>query len=233
MTDRIKIQIRSLEFHYRKMPVLEDISLDIPDRAVTSVTGPSGQGKSTFLICLNRLWQEIEGARAKGSVCIDFGQGFEEINRPDYPLSLLRRRVGMVFQTPNPLPMSIYNNMAFPLKLVREKDRERIARKVETALRQAFLWDEVKDRLNEDARLLSGGQQQRLCIARALVLAPQVLLLDEPTSSLDPASVAVIEELLVSLKQDRSIILVSHYADQVKRIADHELAMSGRALVPV
>ncbi len=233
MAEKIKIQIRNLWCRYQNTRVFENINLDIPDRSITSVTGPSGQGKSSFLICLNRLWEEIEGADAGGDVSIDFGLGYENINDPEYCLSLLRRRVGMVFQSPNPLPMSIHKNIAFPLRLVREKNQAVVAEKVKRALTQAFLWDEVKDRLFEDARLLSGGQQQRLCIARALVLNPQVLLLDEPTSSLDQASVAVIEELLVALKQTRTIILVSHYADQVKRIADHELVMSGRCLKPV
>lgn len=231
MNDTPKIKIRDLNFWYAKRQILEEIRLDIQDRSVTSITGPSGQGKSSFLTVFNRLWENIDGALATGKICIDFGNGFEDINRPDCRLPLLRRRVGMVFQMPNPLPMSIRKNMAFPLILKGEKNRDAVAAKVETALRQALLWDEVKDRLDEDARALSGGQQQRLCIARALVLKPQVLLLDEPTSSLDEAAVHEVEKLLLRLRKERTIILVSHYMDQVRRIADRHLVLRDRKLV--
>lgn len=230
MEDMIKIQIRDLWFYYKNSPILENVHLDILENAVTSITGPSGQGKSSFLMTLNRLWQNIDGASVKGDIRINFGNGFEDINNQKYPLPRLRQKVGMVFQVPNPLPMSIYKNIAFPLKLIGEKNREKNVQKVEQALKKAYLWEEVKDRLTEDARVLSGGQQQRLCIARALVLEPQVLLLDEPTSSLDEASVEVIEQLLLTLKEKCTIILVSHYMDQVKRIADKRLVLSHRQL---
>ncbi len=230
MEENIKIQIRDLGFCYKTRPILEKVSLDIQSRTITSVTGPSGQGKSTFLTVLNRLWQNISGVQVTGNVAIDFGNGFENINHRDYDLPRLRQKVGMVFQMPNPLPMSIFRNIAFPLKLVGEKDRETIGRKVEQALKHALLWEEVKDRLWDDAQQLSGGQQQRLCIARALVLAPQVLLLDEPTSSLDENSVRQVERLLLDLKKTTTIILVSHYMDQVKRIADRQLILSNRQL---
>ena len=159
---------------------------------------------------LNRLWESIDGAKMSGRVEIELGTGFENIYAGKTNLSDLRRQVGMVFQTPNPLPMSIYNNVAFPLKLKGEKNRRNISSMVENALKKSFLWEEVKARLNKDARDLSGGQQQRLCIARALILNPQVLLLDEPTSSLDEKSGRVIEDLLIELKTDCTIILVSH-----------------------
>jgi phosphate transport system ATP-binding protein len=231
MEDNIKIQIRDLWFYYKTNPILENIHVDIPKNTITSITGPSGQGKSSFLMTLNRLWQSIDGASVKGQIKINFGNGFEDINHQNYPLPQLRQKVGMVFQTPNPLPMSIYKNIAFPLKLIGEKNREKNLPKVEQALKRAFLWEEVKDRLTHDATELSGGQQQRLCIARSLVLNPQVLLLDEPTSSLDETSVKKIEQLLLNLKEKCTIILVSHYMDQVKRIADKKLVLSNRQLV--
>lgn len=228
--NNIKIQIENLGFYYQQKTILENINVRFEKNTITSITGPSGQGKSTFLMTLNRLWENIDGAHAKGRIHIDFGKGFEDISRKSYCLATLRQKVGMVFQTPNPLPMSIYKNIAFPLKLIGEKDKATVFPKVQRALEDAFLWDEVKDRLYEDAGLLSGGQQQRLCIARALVLNPQVLLLDEPTSSLDETSVGVIEDLLLELKQKCTIILVSHYMDQIKRIADNKLVLSDRQL---
>ncbi|WP_022666773.1 phosphate ABC transporter ATP-binding protein [Desulfospira joergensenii] len=230
MANETIIKIRDLRFFYKTLPVLEGIHADIAANAVTSISGPSGQGKSSFLMVLNRLWESVEGAGVKGQVSIDLGKGFEDIYADDMSLSRLRRKVGMVFQVPNPLPMSIFKNIAFPLKLIGEKNPGVISQKVRTALEQAFLWDEVKDRLSEDAEKLSGGQQQRLCIARSLVLQPRVLLLDEPTSSLDETSVRVIEDLLLELKSRCTIILVSHYMDQVKRIADHRLVLSHRKL---
>lgn len=231
MKNKIKIQIRDLWFYYKNRPILEGIDVDIPKNTITSITGPSGQGKSSFLMTLNRLWQSIDGASVKGNVHINFGNGLEDINHQKYPLPQLRQKVAMVFQTPNPLPMSIYKNIAFPLKLIGKKDREKNVEKIEHVLKKTFLWEEVKDRLTEDARILSGGQQQRLCIARALILHPQVLLLDEPTSSLDKTSVEVIEQLLLTLKQKCTIILVSHYMDQIKRIADKKLVLSNRQLM--
>lgn len=230
MEKKIKIQVRNLFFHYKTNPILEDINVDIPQNTITSITGPSGQGKSSFLMVLNRLWQSIDGARVEGQVRVDFGDGFQDINHMKCSLPWLRQKVGMVFQLPNPLPMSIYRNIAFPLKLTGEKDKKIISQKVKHALERAYLWEEVKDRLSEEASLLSGGQQQRLCIARALILEPPILLLDEPTSSLDETSVAVIEQLLLDLKENCTIIMVSHYMDQVKRIADQKFILSGGEL---
>lgn len=232
MKKNIQIRIKNLWFYYHGRSILEDIHSEIEKNAITAISGPSGQGKSTFLMILNRLWENIDGAKVKGRVEMDFGNGFEDVYDENYPLHQLRRRVGMVFQTPNPLPMSIYKNIAFPLTLMGEKNQTKISHTVEAALKKAFLWDEVKDRLLENAETLSGGQQQRLCIARALVPEPDILLLDEPTSSLDEASVRVIEELLLELKKNRTIILVSHYTDQIGRIADHRLMLSGHQLRP-
>ncbi|WP_020589226.1 phosphate ABC transporter ATP-binding protein [Desulfobacter curvatus] len=233
MQNSVKIKIRNLYFYYRTRAILKNITIDIHENSITSITGPSGQGKSSFLTILNRLCHSMEGARVEGQVTIDFGKGFEDIFQKDYALPELRKRVGMVFQTPNPLPMSIYKNVAFPLKLAGHKKQDSIRKKVKRSLEHAFLWDEVKDRLSDDARLLSGGQQQRLCLARSLVLDPQVLLLDEPTSSLDETSVQVIEELLARLKNKCTIIMVSHYMDQVKRIADQQFVLRDRQLKSV
>jgi len=230
MEENTKITVRNLWFYYNSHPVLEDISIDIIGNTITAVTGPSGQGKSTFLMTLNRLWESIDGAGIKGKISIKFGRDFQDIYDGKYLVSVLRRQVGMVFQVPNPLPMSIYNNIAFPLKLEGKNNRKNMPSRVEDALKRSFLWDEVKDRLTEDARALSGGQQQRLCIARALILNPQVLLLDEPTSSLDERSGRVIEDLLLELKNDCTIVLVSHYLDQVKLIADTGMRLSHRQM---
>ena len=175
---------------------------------------------------LNRLWENIPEARMEGSIGIKFDGNFRNIYDRSFPPPELRRLVGTVFQAPNPLPMSIYKNIAFPLKLAGKKDKNLITDKVEKALERAYLWREVKDRLSEDATTLSGGQQQRLCIARSLVLEPEILLLDEPTSSLDSKSAAVIEKLLRSLRDTCTLIVVSHYLDQVSRIADRVLALS-------
>jgi phosphate transport system ATP-binding protein len=221
-----KIKIEHLGFYYNTQPVLNDISMEIAGNTITAVTGPSGQGKSTLLLTLNRLWETLEGARLAGRIEILFGEHFQNIYDPGFRVSELRRLVGMVFQMPNPLPMSIYKNMTFPLKLKGEDKQADTPFRVETALKRCFLWEEVKDRLTQDARTLSGGQQQRLCIARALILNPQVLLLDEPTSSLDDTACTMIEELLVEVKKECTILLVSHYLDQVKRIADTGLRLS-------
>jgi phosphate transport system ATP-binding protein len=216
-----KVSLAKVSFFYGRRQILNELTAVFPDRAISVVVGPSGEGKSTLLLTLNRLWEEIPGARATGSVRLLGKEGkWLEVNAPDIDLPALRRRVGMVFQTPNPLPMSIFKNIAFPLRLAGLKNRTEIADRVETALCRACLWPEVADRLGADARTLSGGQQQRLCIARALVTEPELLLLDEPTSSLDARACRGIEELLLSLKEKQALILVSHYQEQVARIAD-------------
>ena len=215
-----KICTEQLSFYYGKKPVLQQVSLTLPERRLTAITGPSGSGKSTLLSVLNRMWSEIPGARLSGAAQIRLGERWHDLCDRRLPAQQLRRQVGMVFQVPNPLPMSIFRNVAFPLKLAGCRDRRQIAARVESALRRTLLWDEVKDMLKQDARQLSGGQQQRLCMARSLVLEPEVLLLDEPTSALDAVASAGIEELLLSLKKDCTLVLVSHYLDQVKRLAD-------------
>jgi len=216
----IKIRILGLHFFYKRRQVLHDVNLDLPANQITAITGPSGSGKSTFLMVLNRLWEEMEGCTLQGRVEMALDGGRIDIHAPGVDVQELRRRVGMVFQQPNPLPMSIRRNVAFPLQLAHVRDKQRIAGEVERALRQVHLWDEVRDRLDEDGRALSGGQQQRLCLARALVLRPEVLLLDEPTASLDPAAAAAIEALLIELKTSCTLVMVSHYHDQIQRIAD-------------
>jgi phosphate transport system ATP-binding protein len=220
MTEDTKIRVAGLNFSYRGRPVLRDVNLDFAENTITALTGPSGVGKSTFLMALNRLWENVPGAHMQGSVRIRLQGEVRDVYARAMSVTELRKMVAMVFQAPNPLPMSIRRNMAFPLRLAGAKNRGLVAERLEQALRMANLWDEVKDRLNDDARNLSGGQQQRLCIARALVLEPEVLLLDEPTSSLDQASTAAIEELLTSLKERLTILVVSHYLEQVVRISD-------------
>ncbi len=227
-----KIIIKELSFAYRRRPVLDRVAAAIPASMITAIVGPSGQGKSTLLMTLNRLWEEIPGAQASGSIKIRFNRDWIEINSPKVDPPWLRARVGMVFQAPNPLPASIYKNMAFPLKIAGVKNRKEVDERVEKALRQAFLWTEVKDRLTDDARTLSGGQQQRLCIARALILEPEILLLDEPTSSLDAEAGAVIEDLLSELKSDCTLVMVSHYQEQVRRIADRVFRLENGILKP-
>jgi phosphate transport system ATP-binding protein len=224
-----KIVLNDLCFFYGAKPILLHIRADFRAHNITAVVGPSGQGKSTLLTVFNRLWEEIPGAHLKGEVKIRLEGQWANVHGDDYPTDRLRRKVGMVFQDPNPLPMSIYKNVAFPLKLAGVKDKQSIETRVCEALQQAFLWEEVKDRLGADARTLSGGQQQRLCIARTLITKPEILLLDEPTASLDARACGVIEQLLQALKAHCTIIMVSHYMDQVRRVADDvmELAEGG------
>jgi phosphate transport system ATP-binding protein len=231
MTPDIKIRVAGLSFSYRDRTILQDVSVSFPENAISALSGSSGVGKSTFLMTLNRLWENISNAKMKGTVEIKLQNQFRNIYAPDLAVTDLRKMVAMVFQVPNPLPMSIRKNVAFPLKLSGERNRGIVGEKIEQALKMANLWNEVKDRLNEDARNLSGGQQQRLCIARALVLEPEVLLLDEPTSSLDQASTTIVEDLLLKLKDRLTILIVSHHPEQVKRIADKVVEFADRAVV--
>jgi phosphate transport system ATP-binding protein len=225
---RTKIEFSDVSFCYGSRCVLERINAGFAEHALTAIVGPSGQGKSSLLTAVNRLWEEVPGARVDGRVAVRFDQHLTDVrNCPEHSL---RRKVGMVFQDPNPLPMSVFKNVAFPLKLTGRKDKGGIAADVRTALEAAFLWDEVKDRLDADARTLSGGQQQRLCIARALILNPEVLLLDEPTASLDAAAGTVIENLLVNLKSRCTLLMVSHYMDQVNRVADCVMTLNNGQL---
>lgn len=233
MLGQTKIRIKRLSFSYFDNMVLDAVNAEFRENRITSIVGPSGQGKSSLLSILNRLWEGIPGAAMSGEVEINFNGRFENIYARDYDSVALRRRVGLIFQTPNALPMSIEKNTAFPLKLLGVKDRDLVREKIRKALEQAFLWDEVKGRLGDDGRSLSVGQQQRLCIARALVLDPEILMLDEPTSSLDPLACEMIEDLLLILKNECTVVLVSHYQEQVARISDEVFQLADRRLSPV
>ncbi len=220
MQNQTKIRINSLSFSYFDSLVLDNVSAEFKENRISAIVGPSGQGKSTLLSTINRMWEGTPGASMRGGIEIRFDGRFQDIYAPSCNPVELRRKAGLIFQVPNPLPMSIEKNVAFPLKLLGIKDRDLIRSKVQKALGQAFLWDEVKGRLGDDGRSLSTGQQQRLCIARALVLNPEILLLDEPTSSLDPLACKMIEDLLLSLKNECTLVMVSHYQEQVARISD-------------
>ncbi len=210
-------EIEKLNAWFGEHHVLKDITLKIEMQQVTAIIGPSGCGKSTFIRCLNRLHEVVPGARVSGSVLLDA----QDIYGPGMNPVLVRRRVGMVFQKPNPFPtMSVYDNVAAGLRLNGMRRRSVLNERVERALRQAALWDEVKDMLHKSGTSLSGGQQQRLCIARALAVEPEVLLLDEPCSALDPIATARIEELLLDLRKTYTIIIVTHNMQQAARVSD-------------
>jgi phosphate transport system ATP-binding protein len=212
----VKLDVRILSFWYGAAQALFDVTLAIPDRSVTAFIGPSGCGKSTFLRVLNRMNDLIEGARMTGTVLLE-GQ---DIYRRDVNLVNLRRRVGMVFQKSNPFPKTVFENVAYGPRVAGKTDPARLEAVVEDSLRKAALWDEVKDRLNQSALDLSGGQQQRLCIARALATDPEVLLMDEPASALDPQSTLRIEDLIFELKRNYTIGIVTHNMQQAARISD-------------
>ncbi|MCX6152470.1 MAG: phosphate ABC transporter ATP-binding protein PstB [Ignavibacteriales bacterium] len=211
----IKLSIKNLEAYYGKNKVLKDISMEIPKNKVVAIIGPSGCGKSTFIRCLNRM-HEVVGGTIKGSILLDG----EELTKTD-PV-LLRKRVGMVFQKPNPFPtMSIFNNVAAGLRLNGIRNKKLITPIVERCLQQAALWDEVKDNLGDSGANISGGQQQRLCIARTLAVDPEIILMDEPASALDPISTAKIEELIFKLKKNYTIVIVTHNMQQAARVSDY------------
>ncbi len=214
----IKIDVRNLNFYYGDFHALKDITFPIYEKKITAIIGPSGCGKTTLLRCFNRMHDLYEGARYEGEAIL-YPEEINLIGRDIDPI-LVRMRIGMVFQKPNPFPKSIYENVAYGLKLRGIKKKSILDEKVEKALRDAALWDEVKDRLHENAYSLSGGQQQRLCIARAIAPEPEVLLLDEPTSALDPISTAKIEELIEELKKKLTIVIVTHNMQQAARISD-------------
>jgi len=216
MNNELKMSTDKLNFYYGPAQALHEISLDFYDNQVTALIGPSGCGKSTLLRCLNRMNDLIPNSRVEGKVKLDE----EDIYDPDIDVVTLRSRIGMVFQKPNPFPKSIFENVAYGLRVKGIKDRNFIEERVETSIQRAALWDEVKNRLHESALGLSGGQQQRLCIARAMAVEPEVLLMDEPASALDPIATQKIEELINELKNRYTIIIVTHNMQQAARISD-------------
>ena len=211
-----KLEVRNFNFFYGENKVLHDIALDIPEKKVTAFIGPSGCGKSTFLRSINRMNDIIPGTRVEGKIAMDG----RDLYAPDVDVVSLRRKVGMVFQKSNPFPKSIYENIAYGLRIAGTRDRRVLDETVERSLRRAALWDEVKDRLNASGLALSGGQQQRLCIARALAVDPEVLLMDEPASALDPIATQKIEELVYELKNNYTIVIVTHNMQQAARVSD-------------
>ena len=211
------IEVSSLSLYYGEKQALKNISLEIPEKQVTAFIGPSGCGKSTLLRCFNRMNDLIDDVRLEGTIRINK----DDINAPEVDVSMLRRRVGMVFQRPNPFPKSIFENVAYGLRLEGRRKRTELDERVEWALRNAALWDEVKDRLKESALSLSGGQQQRLVLARAIAIKPEVVLLDEPASALDPISSQKIEDLIQQLKSEYTIVIVTHNMQQAARVSDH------------
>lgn len=215
-TNKVKVEAQHINFFYGQTQALKDINLHIHRNEVTAFIGPSGCGKTTFLRLLNRMNDFVEGARLEGKVLID-GKNIYSKKTDIYEL---RKSVGMVFQKPNPFPKTIFENVAYGLRVNSIKDKELIADRVERSLKQAALWDEVKDKLNKSAYALSGGQQQRLCIARTLAIEPSVVLMDEPTSALDPISTAKVEQLIYELKNDYTIVIVTHNMQQAGRISD-------------
>lgn len=216
-----KIMVRGLNLWYSGKQALKDICVDIQEKRVTAIIGPSGCGKSTFVRCLNRMNDLVEGVRITGEVFLDGILDGENIYDPDVNVVELRRRVGMLFQSPNPFPMSVYDNVAYGPRIHGERDKERLDEIVEWSLKSAALWDEVKDRLNKSALDLSGGQQQRLCIARTIAVKPEILLFDEPCSALDPIATGKIEDLIHELKKQYTIVIVTHNMQQAARVSDY------------
>jgi phosphate transport system ATP-binding protein len=216
-----KIVINDLRFYYKKFEALKNINLRLLDKRVTAFIGPSGCGKSTLLRCLNRMYDLYPEQRATGEIVVDG----HNILDPKIDLNLLRAKIGMVFQKPTPFPMSIFDNIAFGIRLYESLPHGELVDRVESALRRAALWDEVKDKLKQSGLGLSGGQQQRLCIARAIAVKPEVLLLDEPCSALDPISTQKVEELISELKTDYCIIMVTHSMQQAARSSDYTAFM--------
>lgn len=211
-----KITVESLNLHYGENHALKNVNMEIADHAITAFIGPSGCGKSTFLRCLNRMNDLVDGCRVEGKVILDG----EDIYNKRVDTTLLRKKVGMVFQQPNPFPMSIYDNIAYGSRLHGIKNKKELDEIVERSLLGAAIFEEVKDRLHKSALGLSGGQQQRLCIARALAVSPEVLLMDEPTSALDPISTLKIEELMETLKKKYTVVIVTHNMQQAARVSD-------------
>ncbi|MFZ5826251.1 MAG: phosphate ABC transporter ATP-binding protein PstB [Bacillota bacterium] len=213
----MRMTVENVDLYYGTFRALRSISLNIPEHRVTALIGPSGCGKSSFLRCLNRMNDLVPGARVTGRILLDG----EDIYAPQVDVVLLRKRIGMVFQRPNPFPMSIYENVAYGPRIHGERRKAVLDEVVENSLRGAALWDEVKDRLGKSALGLSGGQQQRLCIARSLAVKPELLLMDEPASALDPISTAKVEDLIRELREKYSIVIVTHNMQQAARISDY------------
>jgi len=213
----VKLETRGLDLYYNGFQALTEVSVAIQSRRITALIGPSGCGKSSFLRCLNRMNDLIEGARVEGEVFVDGRSVYE----PSVDLAELRKRVGMVFQTPNPFPMSIFDNVAYGPRLHGAHDRRELSEIVERSLRGAAIWEEVKDKLRQSALDLSGGQQQRLCIARVLAVEPEVLLMDEPCSALDPTATFRIEELMLELMESYTIVIVTHNMYQASRVSQN------------
>ena len=216
MSNKIKVKVENLNLYYGENHALKDVNMDIQENAVTAFIGPSGCGKSTFLKTLNSMNDLVDGVRIEGKVLLDG----EDIYDPAVDTTILRKKVGMVFQQPNPFPMSIYDNIAYGPRVHGIRDKKRLDQIVEESLRGAAIFDEVKDRLKKSAMGLSGGQQQRICIARALAVQPEVLLMDEPTSALDPISTSKIEDLMEDLKKKYTVIVVTHNMQQATRVSD-------------
>ena len=219
--ERTKLSVKNLDFYYGKFHALKNINLEIPENKVTAFIGPSGCGKSTLLRIFNRMFELYPEQRAVGEVLLDG----ENLLTSKKDVALLRAKVGMVFQKPTPFPMSIYDNIAFGVKLFESLNTTDMEERVEWALRKAALWAEVKDKLHQSGSSLSGGQQQRLCIARGIAIKPEVLLLDEPCSALDPISTAKVEELITELKSDYTVVIVTHNMQQAARCSDYTAYM--------
>lgn len=219
--ERIKLEVKDLNFYYGNFHAIKNVNMSIKENKVTAFIGPSGCGKSTLLRAFNRMFELYPGQRAEGEILLDG----ENILTSNVDISLLRAKVGMVFQKPTPFPMSIYDNIAFGVRLFEKLSKGEMDERVEWALTKAALWDEVKDKLRQSGNGLSGGQQQRLCIARGVAIKPEVLLLDEPTSALDPISTAKIEELISELKNDYTVLIVTHNMQQAARCSDYTAYM--------
>lgn len=217
MDCKIRMQAKQVNFYYGRNQALKNINMDIAANRVSAIIGPSGCGKSTFIRLFNRMHELVPHAFLTGNICLD---GEDVLSMKIDPVEI-RRRIGMVFQKPNPFPKSIYENIAYGLQVNGIKDRDFIKKRVEDSLKKSALWEEVKDRLSESALKLSGGQQQRLCIARCLAVEPEVILFDEPCASLDPISTAKIEELILELKKDYTIVIVTHNMQQAARVSDY------------
>jgi phosphate transport system ATP-binding protein len=217
MDKNIKMSVRNLNFYYGNVLALKNVNLDILANHVTALIGPSGCGKTTFLRCLNRMNDVVERARVEGQILLDG----EDIYRPEMDSVQIRRRIGMVFQKSNPFPKTVFENVAYGLRIDSSYSKAELTARVEKSLRDAALWEEVKDRLNDRAFELSGGQQQRLCIARALAVEPEVILMDEPASALDPIATLKIEELIQELKKKYTIVIVTHNMQQAARVSDY------------